>query len=142
MSIGVNRSTRPLAVSPATFATPQSPSVWYASDAWRRCVLFLVVANPKLKRPSSNSHSPSTRACLISLIWVCALTRSTWEPMLPSTKPGLVTPFWRETALAMLGYQVGALIGRPLLNQYSCAHAPPQCGALPGAQLLVPAMLA
>ncbi len=120
-------------------ATPQSPSVAYISVACWRLIVIREESTPNWKRPSSKSNSPSIRPCLISVSWVWALMRSTWDPNCSGGKSGFRVPPVPATAAAASGYQVRAPSGRPLLKRSSCAQLPPQYG--PTVQLLVPARL-
>src|SRR5688572_6453015 len=65
--------------------------------------------------------------------------RSTCEPICSGGKSGFSVPPVPAMAATEFGYQVRAPIGRPVLNESSCAQLPPQYG--PTVQLLVPAML-
>src|SRR5690606_27637910 len=140
MLIGVSRSWNP--GSSPTLSTLQLPSTCVLSFEVRRRIDTLDESTPNDRRPLSKSNAPSMRPCSILLSWREYQMRWIWVPNCSGGNAGLTTPLTLLNAsspFGEVGYQVRAMIGRPVLNQYSCAQLPPQYGPPADWHALVPA---
>src|SRR5690606_14506951 len=114
-----------------TLSTLQLPStVWWSFEVRRR-IDTLDESTPKRRRLLSKSKVPSMRPCSTLLSWREYQMRWIWVPICSGGNSGLTTPLTllkASLALGDSGYQVRAMIGSPVLNQYSWAQLPPQYG--------------